>query len=63
MIDLHNSPSPFNKDALPKEVIDKIHRVHELWCDANPDVTQEERAEAYKKTHERIIAQYKEEIK
>lgn len=42
------------RQLLTLKARDDIFKAHHDWCDRNPDVTREERAAAYKETHDRL---------
>lgn len=55
---LHNNPpAPFNPDFRPG-FAEAHSKAHAEWCEANPDVSREERAAAYRESAERLRGQY-----
>jgi hypothetical protein len=46
-------PAPFNP-AFRKGFGEAVHKAHNIWCEANPDVTREVRKEAYAATCKRL---------
>lgn len=52
-LSIHDAPAPFNPDYRPG-ISEALSAAHGEWCEANPDVTQEERRQAFKETQDRL---------
>ena len=52
-----NPPKPFNP-LYRKGFGEALTKAHGIWCKAHPDVTRQERMQAYKKTADTLKGKY-----